>query len=105
VNSDWLGYLIFAGVAAFVASKIHAGFKQGANPDAHKMHCTRCHTQAVPNDIEKGSFIVEVMLYLFFIVPGIVYTLWRRSLGRRACPACGCEQLIPVDSPAAQRAQ
>ncbi len=65
--------------------------------------CTRCLTVAVPTKVNRGSFAIELMLWLCFCVPGLLYTLWRVTSGvAYVCPSCGGNALIPPDSPAAR---
>lgn len=84
-----------------VLSKVWAGFKQTMAGDDGTMHCTACGTEAQPKDVTKGSMGVELVLWLCFIVPGVIYSVWRLTSKHRACPACGSAQLIPINSPAA----
>ena len=48
-----------------------------------------------------GSIFIEIVLWLVFIVPGLVYSLWRFTSSRRVCADCGSPRLIPGDSPGA----
>lgn len=65
--------------------------------------CTRCGTVGRLRTRTKGSFLIEVMLWLAFIVPGVLYSLWRLTTRARVCAACGSDALVPVNSPAGQR--
>jgi len=66
---------------------------------AKQMICTECNYIGVPKKITKGSFIIELILYITFIIPGIIYSVWRLSNTALICPKCGKESLIPLDSP------
>jgi hypothetical protein len=68
------------------------------------MYCTACGTVAKPKKIVKGSFILELLLWLCFLLPGIIYSVWRLSNKANACPKCGSESMIPIDSPKALQA-
>lgn len=46
-----------------------------------------------------GSIGVEVLAWLAFIIPGIIYSVWRLSAKKRVCKHCGSERLVPGDSP------
>jgi hypothetical protein len=50
-----------------------------------------------------GSFALEICLWLFGIVPGIIYSLWRIGARRLICPRCGSWDLEPVNSRRARR--
>lgn len=71
-------------------------FKYRRRPD---MLCLRCHTVAEPKKETDGSGCVEVFLWLAFIVPGILYSLWRSSSTHGTCYKCGSRELVPLDSP------
>lgn len=50
-----------------------------------------------------GSGWVEFVLYLFWIAPGIVYSVWRRKGKFQACSACGSKEVVAARTKAAQR--
>lgn len=64
-----------------------------------KMICADCGSQGKPIKKVAGSFAIELILWLFFIVPGLIYSCWRVSNRYTMCPDCGSRKLIPVDSP------
>lgn len=47
----------------------------------------------------KGSLLIEMVLWLCFLVPGVIYTLWRFSNRVYHCPSCHGQSLIPINSP------
>lgn len=47
--------------------------------------------------------MIEVILWLMFLVPGIIYSIWRLTSRHQACAMCGGTGLIPLDSPVGQR--
>lgn len=65
--------------------------------------CKDCGTVAESVTKAKGTMAVEIVLWLFFIVPGLIYSIWRLSNKYEACPACGSEKLLPVNSPVGQQ--
>ena len=67
--------------------------------------CTKCGTQGQPEKRMKGSWVIELILWLCFIIPGMIYTQWRHSSRYSACPVCGGTDLIPLDSPMAKQLQ
>jgi hypothetical protein len=67
-------------------------------------YCPHCGTVAIPHFRKDGSAAIEVLLWLFFLVPGIIYTIWRNSTKRVVCPKCDRTGTIPLDSPVAQAA-
>lgn len=46
-----------------------------------------------------GSTLIELVLWICLVVPGLVYSIWRHSKRHRVCPRCGSADVIPVDSP------
>lgn len=70
------------------------------------MYCQHCGFIGQPKTFTKGSFLIEVALWLMLIVPGLIYSLWRVTSGRyKGCPTCGAPNMIPADSPKARAAQ
>jgi hypothetical protein len=66
-------------------------------------YCTRCGHIGEPRRITPGSFLIEVVLWLFLLVPGLIYSLWRISARHNACRECGSRDVVPLTSPAAQK--
>jgi len=64
-----------------------------------QMICADCGTVGKPKSVVKGSFLIEVILWLCFLIPGIIYSLWRMSSRHKACRECGSTTMVPVDSP------
>lgn len=71
---------------------------------AQRMYCQNCGTVGVQRTYTKGSFGVEVLLWLLMILPGLIYSLWRLTTRYPGCPQCGAANMIPIDSPKAQAA-
>ena len=70
---------------------------------AQELYCPNCGSVAKPQSHTKGSFAIEVILWLCFIIPGIIYSLWRlSSREKRTCPVCRAANMIPLDSPRAR---
>lgn len=72
--------------------------------DHRASYCQHCGTVGYPHSHTQGSFIIECFLWLMFLVPGIIYSLWRLTSRRKVCPTCEEPGMIPVQSPIAQRA-
>jgi hypothetical protein len=66
--------------------------------------CPNCGSVGYPELRKSGSTFVEVMLWLFFLVPGIIYSIWRASTKGLVCSTCDHAGTIPIDSPVAQAA-
>jgi len=65
--------------------------------------CTTCGYVGKAKKMVKGSIVIELALWLMFIIPGLIYSLWRLTSKHDACPKCGGINLIPVDSPNGQK--
>ena len=65
--------------------------------------CTRCLSSGAARKITPGSILIEVVAWLFFLVPGLVYSLWRLSARYTGCATCGAREVVPAGSPAAAR--
>ena len=59
------------------------------------MVCTNCLHKGSPKREVAGSFLIEIVLYLFMIVPGIIYTIWRNTGGvSYRCKKCKSTELM-----------
>lgn len=61
--------------------------------------CVTCGTVGTPVRYIKGSFGMELGLWLLFIVPGLLYSIWRLTTRSKVCPSCQSEDIIPTISP------
>lgn len=66
---------------------------------AKELICTQCGSVGKIKSETKGSIIIELILWLCFLVPGLIYSFWRLSNKSMVCKECGSSNLIPVDSP------
>lgn len=64
-------------------------------------HCMTCGVDGPPVSRTRGSMGIEILLWLCFIVPGLIYSLWRLTTRHQACASCGATNLVPVSTPAA----
>ena len=63
--------------------------------------CTACGHLGKPRIQTRGSLLIEIVLWIAFIVPGVIYSIWRHTTRGEVCEACGGANLIPPDSPVA----
>lgn len=68
-----------------------------------KFVCTQCGHVGYPKKVVGGSLGIEIFLWLCFIIPGLVYSLWRDSSRNKVCSLCKNSTLIPVSSPYAKK--
>lgn len=54
--------------------------------------CLECKNEFTKGKV-RGSFWIELALWLIMCFPGLIYSLWRLT-GRRTCPFCGSERWV-----------
>lgn len=87
--------LAIAALIVYLIVKAITG-KTGKN-----MHCMTCGTDGPTRTRTRGSILIEIILWLMFIVPGLIYSIWRLTTRRDVCGTCDAETVVPVDAPAA----
>jgi len=65
----------------------------------NKIVCPKCGYIGEPEILREGSSLVELVLWLCFFIPGLIYSIWRLNNKYDICPCCGNEEWIPADSP------
>jgi hypothetical protein len=68
------------------------------------MYCPNCGSVAEAKRHTKGSFLVELLLWLCFLVPGLIYSIWRLTTRSTVCGVCKSSGVIPENSPRAKEA-
>jgi hypothetical protein len=68
-------------------------------------YCKQCGFVGQPKKYIPGSLFLEIVLWLFLIVPGVIYTGLRRTKAYWGCPVCAAPHMIPESSPVARQAQ
>jgi hypothetical protein len=84
-------------ITVYFAYKIFAGF------NAKPKICTSCGTVGEGRTITRGSVGIEIILWLCFILPGLIYSVWRHTSQYTGCEVCGSKDMIPLDSPVGRR--
>ena len=69
---------------------------------AREMFCPNCGATAKPESFIRGSFVIELFLWLLFLLPGLIYCIWRLTTRYEGCPVCEHPGMIPLDSPRAR---
>lgn len=72
-----------------------------ARPNGGVLHCMTCGTDSVPKVKTDGSLVIEIILWLCFLVPGLIYSIWRSTTKAEVCYSCSSKQLVPLDATAA----
>lgn len=96
------GEWLVLGMVAAIGYALLRGMKSRDSADS-AMVCKQCETVASPQTKTRGSLLIEIVLWLCFIVPGLIYSIWRLTTRGYVCPSCGSDQLVPLDSPAGKR--
>jgi rubredoxin len=68
-----------------------------------KKYCTHCGYTNEPVHVTKGHLLIEIILWCMYLLPGMIYTVWRKATMYWACPVCAGNELIPPDSPRAMK--
>jgi hypothetical protein len=68
-----------------------------------RMMCVDCHRTTVPATVLEGTDVVEMLGWLCFGVPGLVYCWWRHYVRIKVCAHCGSENLIREARAASRR--
>jgi hypothetical protein len=58
-----------------------------------KYYCNSC-TNFTETPIKKGNGIIEIVLWLCYLLPGLIYSIWRRSGVANVCPTCKVAGLV-----------
>lgn len=61
--------------------------------------CTSCWTQQVPKKVNVWSWALELVLYIFLLIPWVIYSCWRVSNARLQCSYCNSNSIVWIDSP------
>jgi hypothetical protein len=70
---------------------------------AEQKLCTVCGAVGTTKRSMKGSLLTELLLWCFFLLPGLIYSIWRHSTVAQVCRNCGSPAVIPLGSPVAQQ--
>lgn len=97
MGSFSLVHWIILGIIVFVIYRAVSDAKTGGL----KRHCMTCGTDDFSKVRTRGSIWIEIILWLCFLVPGLIYSVWRLTTKREVCRACGSETIVPPDAPAA----
>lgn len=89
-SSHWIA-IVFIIIAVLIALRRASG--------KASMICRDCGHAGHSQLITRGSLIMEVLLWICFIIPGVIYSIWRISTRYDACNACGSSRIIPQNSP------
>jgi hypothetical protein len=106
MNTDSIAIAVFWGVILFALGcwfwkHVRDGYTGKSSVPTHV--CSNCRSSIRPEQKKPGTGGVEVLLWLFFIVPGLIYTVWRSGAAYNICPVCQARNPVPLDTPAGKR--
>lgn len=64
------------------------------------MICKNCGSTHAGTRALPGSGWIELILWLFALLPGVIYSIWRRGQRKPVCEACGSRDLVGLGTPA-----
>ena len=91
--------MIVAILAIVIAFWCYRGYVAAREKENPRWICKECGYAGPMTTITMGSFAIELFLWLCFLVPGLLYSLWRSSSRRKGCPKCKSTSVVPTDSP------
>ena len=66
--------------------------------------CSQCNSLiAKPKKQKRGSFGLSLILYCLAIIPGIIYSIYRRKNMIPLCPYCNKDTLIKLTTPVGKK--
>lgn len=89
-------FIVFALIAMGFAGLGFVRKKRGWIVPPHLVRCPNCGYEGPSKLLVKGSGGVELVLWLFLIVPGLVYSAWRMSNKVKICPDCLNEKVVRI---------
>jgi hypothetical protein len=95
----WVVFIVASG--AWFWKHVRDGYTGKSSIPTHV--CANCRSAIRPEQKKPGSGGVEVLMWLFFIVPGLIYSVWRSGAAYSVCPVCDAANPIPLDTPAGKR--
>lgn len=60
--------------------------------------CPNCNYVGKAKRFIKGSMLIELTLWLCFIIPGLIYTIWRISSRYYGCPKCTYQYVVRLSN-------
>ena len=61
--------------------------------------CTTCGYMGKMDKTVKGHFVIEIILWICWLLPGLIYTIWRLNNKTNICPKCGKDNVVDAESP------
>ena len=58
------------------------------------IHCPNCSYDGKPQTFMKGSWVMELLLWILFFPIGLIYTIYRSTSAHKGCPKCGYQYVV-----------
>lgn len=87
---------LIIGLIGFFVYRDYALDREEKNPS---WICKECGYAGPMETVTKGNFAIEVLLWICFFMPGLIYSIWRLTTRGRGCPECESRSIVPTDSP------
>lgn len=68
-----------------------------------KVICRNCGRVTEPERPLRGSTWITLILLCFYVIPGIIYMIWRRTGVQDTCAICKSTNVTPENSPEGRR--
>jgi len=72
--------------------------KVGGIDFTKKYVCMECGCQRDPIDAKRGLLVIEIFMWLLYILPGIIYSFWRRARKQQVCSKCRNPSVVLTSS-------
>jgi hypothetical protein len=63
-----------------------------------KYVCMECGCQRDPINAKRGLLAIEILMWLLYILPGVIYSIWRRVRRQLVCPHCRNPSVVLTSS-------
>lgn len=60
------------------------------------IRCPNCSFEGEAKTKTPGSFLIELVLWLCFLIPGLIYSIWRLSARGKVCPRCEFKNIYKI---------
>lgn len=59
-----------------------------------KIYCPNCKYEGEAKSETPGYFLIELILWCIFLIPGLIYSIWRLCSRHSVCPKCGWKNVV-----------
>lgn len=82
----------------YLLFRLFKAIRHGVTKD-QAVVCLNCGHEAPPVIQSSGHRVVEAVMWLMLIIPGLLYSMWRYSTRKQVCVSCGALELVKASSP------